>query len=280
MSDENRTNPTPEELATRIENRARPDGQAAGPAPEGLLGRAGSRRARAEHPRGPVRLHARAGARRGRSLPLVQERAVRLGMPGRRRRARVPEARGRGRLPGRDPPHQGDQPPARDLRARLPAGEPVPGELHGGQGPQGPRLRRVGRQDRGVPGRLGARGGRRRAARRRRADRPARRHHRRGPVGPDLRGGPAAPRPRGGRVRGFPQGGRRPRLRDPRVPPSQGHRAGRGGQPVADGSPLRVRHDRRPDASRSTTSSTTASTRSTWRRARDSPTSSTSPART
>ena len=124
----------------------------------------------------------------------------------------------------------------------------MPGELHGRQGPQGPRLRRLGRQDRGVPRRLGARGGRRRAAGRRRAERPARRHHRRGPVGPDVRRGPAAPRPRGRRLRGLPQGGRRPRLRHPRVSPSEGHRPGRGGQPREDGSPLRVRHDRRPDA--------------------------------
>jgi hypothetical protein len=52
--------------------------------------------------------------------------------------------------------HQGDEPAAGDLRPRLPAGEPVPGELHGREGPQGPRFRVSGRQDRGVPRRTGS----------------------------------------------------------------------------------------------------------------------------
>ena len=86
MSDEKRSEPDPGGARGAHRESREPDEQAARPAPEGLLGGAGAGRARQEHPRGAVRLHAGPGARRGPALPLVQERAVRLGLPRRRGR--------------------------------------------------------------------------------------------------------------------------------------------------------------------------------------------------
>jgi hypothetical protein len=80
----------------------------------------------------------------------------------------------RGRFPGGRRHHQAQQPAAGRLRPRLPAGDAVPGELHGRQGAQGRREGRLHRPARALRGRLGAREGQGIAARGQAAHRQAR----------------------------------------------------------------------------------------------------------